>query len=315
MTSRTDARSFPMIAFLAKAPMPTFVSSRLSGRPAVSVNSSRAAMLGILLYACAGMLPAQAQTLPQWELGIGLAGVTLPSYRGAETRRSYVLPAPYVVYRGERFHAERGGVRAELLRNDLFELNVSANLSLARTGNDDPIRSGMSSLRPVAEFGPTADFALWRSADRNTSLAFRVPLRAGFTIESSPRHIGWLLAPNLILRTRDPLGLRGWGLGVQGGPQFADGRWHDYYYGVRADEATPVRSAYDASGGYSGMQVTTTLYRRYPRYWVGGYIRYDNLAGAAFRDSPLVRKEQGVTAGFAVTWIFGASSKSVQAQD
>jgi MipA family protein len=277
--------------------------------------NGRLAVLGVLACACAGMMPAQAESLPQWELGIGLAGVTLPSYRGAETRRGYVLPAPFVVYRGERLHADRSGVRAALLRNEWFELNASANLSLARTGNDDPIRSGMASLRPVAELGPTADVALWRSPDRNTSLAFRLPLRAGFTIESSPKHIGWLLSPNLILRTHDPLGLRGWNLAVQGGPQFADHRWHDYYYAVRPGEATPVRSPYASSGGYSGTQFTTTLSRRYPRFWVGAYLRYDNLAGAAFRDSPLVRKEQGVTAGLAVSWIFGASARSVQSEE
>lgn len=272
-------------------------------------------VVALLAQACVFVPSAHADSLPQWEVGIGLAGVTLPSYRGSETRRDYILPAPYIVYRGERIRADRSGVRASLVRNELFQLNLSANFSLARTGNDDPIRSGMASLRPVAEIGPTADFSLWRAADQDMSLDLRLPLRAGFTLESSPRHIGWLFAPNLALRVHDPVGLRGWNLGVQAGPQFADQRWHDYYYAVDASEATAVRQAYASSAGYGGMQVTSTLSRRFPNFWVGAFVRYDNLAGAVFRDSPLVRKTQGLTAGLAVTWIFGASAKTVQSNE
>ncbi|NEX60528.1 MipA/OmpV family protein [Noviherbaspirillum galbum] len=267
------------------------------------------------LCACLPAMPAGAEALPKWELGLGAAGISLPSYRGSDVQRSEVLPAPYVVYRGERLQADRGGVRAELLRNDLFELNVSANLSLYRTTNDDPARRGMESLRPVAELGPTADFSLWRSADGRADLDFRVPLRAGFTIESSPRHVGWLLAPNLRLRLHDLGGMPGLGLSLQGGPQFADRRWHDYTYGVRPSEATAARPAYAASGGYSGMQVTGTLSRRFGDFWTGAFVRVDSLNGAVFRDSPLVRQNQGVTAGLAVIWVFGKSSTLVNAEE
>jgi MipA family protein len=293
----------------------TTIAGELVTKPGKLMKALPPLAAAVLAQACAFAPFAHADSLPQWEMGIGLAGVTLPSYRGAETRRNYILPAPFIVYRGERIRADRSGVRASLLRNESFELNVSANLSLARTGNDDPIRSGMTSLRPVAEIGPTADFALWRAADQGMSLDFRLPVRAGVTLESSPRHIGWLFAPNLALRVQDPVGLRGWNFGVQGGPQFADRRWHDYYYAVSAAEATAARPAYASSAGYGGMQFTGTLSRRYPNFWVGAFVRYDNLAGAVFRDSPLVRETQGLTAGLAVTWIFGASDKKVQSSD
>jgi outer membrane scaffolding protein for murein synthesis (MipA/OmpV family) len=53
------------------------------------------------------------------------------------------------------------------------------------------------------------------------------------------------------------------------------------------------------------------LSRRFPRYWVGGFMRYDTLAGAVFENSPLVKRSSTVSAGVAVTWVFSESSKLV----
>ena len=44
-----------------------------------------------------------ADELPRLELGIGATGISVPDYRGSSEQRSYVLPFPYVVYRGRRF--------------------------------------------------------------------------------------------------------------------------------------------------------------------------------------------------------------------
>ena len=52
---------------------------------------------------------------PLWELGIGAAAVRLPDYRGSDQAHSYLLPLPYVVYRGKILRADRDGARALLL--------------------------------------------------------------------------------------------------------------------------------------------------------------------------------------------------------
>jgi hypothetical protein len=44
---------------------------------------------------------------------------------------------------------------------------------------------------------------------------------------------------------------------------------------------------------------------------MGGFIRYDNLSGAAFDDSPLLETRHSVMGGFAVAWIFKKSSRTV----
>jgi outer membrane protein len=58
-----------------------------------------------------------------------------------------------------------------------------------------------------------------------------------------------------------------------------------------------------------------TLSKRYRRYWVGGFLRYDNLTGAVFDDSPLVRDRSALAGGLAVSWIFGESSHLVDRTD
>ena len=49
---------------------------------------------------------------PLWELGVGVAGLRLPDYRGSDQSRGYVLPLPYIVYRGTWLKADRDGARA-----------------------------------------------------------------------------------------------------------------------------------------------------------------------------------------------------------
>lgn len=258
---------------------------------------------------------ASAASLPLWEAGIGLGGIVAPDYRGANETTSYLLPTPYFVYRGQFLTAGRGSVRGLLYKSEQWEVNLSVNGTLPVSSKNNTARSGMASLRPIVEMGPTVNATLWRSADEKKHLTLRAPLRAALTVESSPRHAGWLFSPNLLLEVQDPAGFAGWRLGMQAGPLFQSRRYNDYFYTVTAADATPSRPAYQASGGYGGSQFTLTLTKRYPRWWVGGFVRVDQLSGASFNDSPLVKQRSGVAAGLAVAWVFGESSTRVEAED
>jgi hypothetical protein len=141
----------------------------------------------------------------------------------------------------------------------------------------------------------------------------RLPVREAITLERSPRAIGLTFSPNLNL---DISGLPGKGnLGFLAGPLFADQRYHQYFYGVAPEFATAGRPAYEAPGGYAGWRATTAFSRRYGNAWLGAFVRYDNLHGAQFAPSPLVRKETTVTAGFGISWIFATSSQRVLTDD
>jgi outer membrane scaffolding protein for murein synthesis (MipA/OmpV family) len=99
------------------------------------------------------------------------------------------------------------------------------------------------------------------------------------------------------------------------GPLFADHRYHDYFYSVAQQYATASRPAYQATGGYAGTQFITALSKRYPRYWVGAYVRYDSLSGAVFADSPLVLRNSYWSAGIGIAWIIHTSAQMVEVPD
>jgi outer membrane protein len=138
-----------------------------------------------------------------------------------------------------------------------------------------------------------------------------MPVRIPVTLESSPRSVGWVFAPRLNLDVEDIGGHKGWNFGIGAGPIAADGEYHDYFYSVAPQFATPERPAYDATSGYSGTHVLASLSKRFPSYWVGAYVRYDTLAEATYADSPLVRRQSSLAGGFGIAWMIGESKRMV----
>jgi MipA family protein len=267
------------------------------------------------LLATVGAAHAWAEEKPLWELGAGFTVLQFPAYRGSDEDRLFVLPVPYVVYRGQFLKADRQGIRATFFDSDRAEVSLSLAASPPVSSDRVDAREGMPDLEPTVEIGPSLNLRLWRSADERVRLRTRLPLRAGFTLEGQPVSTGWQFIPQLNLDWRDPAGLNGWTLGMYAGPVYSDRRQHRYFYAVKPPEALPGRPAYDPDGGYAGTQMLAALWKRFPGWWVGGFVRYDSLAGAVFEDSPLVRKKDYFAAGFAVTWVFGESSQKVGADE
>ena len=258
---------------------------------------------------------AQVADKPLWELGAGATALAFPDYRGSDQKRNYVLPIPYFVYRGEFLRADRDGIRSIFFDSENVEINGSVGASFPLDSKDNDARRGMSDLKPTVELGPAVDVVVWRSAAREMKLTLRLPVRAGFTVERSPEYIGWLFSPRLNLDIANVGGLPGWNLGLLASPMVADRRFHRYFYSVSPQYATPSRPAYDARAGYNGTEFLAAVSKRFPSYWVGGFVRYDALAGAAFEDSPLVRTRGYFAAGVAVAWIFAESAQRVVARD
>lgn len=269
----------------------------------------------LLALAALALNARAAEQLPLWEVGLGVGALVLPEYRGSDQNVAVVLPTPYFVYRGEYLKADRNGLRAELFDSDRVDITLSLNATLPVRSDDNEARRGMPNLRPTVEMGGNASVNLWKSGNGKTRLDLRLPLRTALTVETSPKQIGWVFSPNLNIDIQDPAGMAGWRLGMLAGPLFSTRKYNAYFYSVRPDQALPDRPAYSAGGGYSGTQVTAALSKRYPRHWVGGFVRYDNLRGATFDDSPLVRKDQTLAAGVAINWIFGESARKVEADE
>ena len=263
--------------------------------------------------ACGGA--GAAEDVPLWEVGAGVAAFTFPAYRGSDKVHNYLLPIPYFVYHGDFLKADRHGIRGDLFDTDRIDLTLSLSASPPTKSNDVAARSGMPDLKPTAEFGPEVDFTLWRSDSRARFLKLRLPARAAFTIEHSPKDIGWIFSPNLNYDITDLPALPGWSLGLVAGPIYATRKQHEYFYSVAPQYATATRPAYQAGGGYSGSQFLASLSKRYDRLWVGAFVRYDSLRGATFVDSPLVARRNFAAAGIGVSWIIDESKTRVRVDD
>lgn len=245
---------------------------------------------------------------PLWEVGIGAAPITFPDYRGADERSNYVLPLPYIIYRGDRFKVDRNGPRGILFDTERVELDISLNASIPVDSDDNNARIGMEDLDPTFEIGPVLKVQL-SDLGTNWPLRFELPLRAVFATDFTDiEHVGWLVHPQLWLDTPK---IAGWNLSIGGGPIFADSSYHDYYYHVSPQDATAMRPAYAADGGYSGTSFLAGASRRFGNIWMGAFLRYDNLSGAVFENSPLVKTKHYLAAGFGVAWIFARSDERV----
>jgi outer membrane scaffolding protein for murein synthesis (MipA/OmpV family) len=268
---------------------------------------------GPVVKAADPAVPAGATTKPLWELGIGVAGVRFPDYRGSDEASAYLLPLPYVAYRGRFLRADRDGARAILFAGTRVTVDVSLAASVPTRSAHNDARQGMPDLAGTFEIGPNLEVGLWQSADRRLKLDLRLPLRQAITLQSHPRGAGITFSPNLNLDGQGFGG--GWQFGLLAGPVFANQRHHQYYYGVAPEFATATRPAYDAPGGFGGWRAVGAFSRRFGDLWVGGFARQDNLHGARFGPSPLVRSEHGFSAGFGMSWVFAASSQRVVADD
>lgn len=258
-------------------------------------------LLSIFVLLVIGHAQAADRTSP-WEIGVGLGGVYAPDYRGADEEHGYLLPFPYVLYHGERLTIDQEGARGQLFSSPRLSFYISAGAGLPTDSDENSARAGMPDLWSTGEIGPSLDVRLWQDDARRHVWSLRLPLRAVIATDLTDlRDTGVLFAPHLDYRGA-AWPRPGWNSTLSLGPLFASERYHEYFYEVAPAFATPARPAYEARGGYSGSRITLTLSRDFGLIWAGAFVRYDRLDGAVFADSPLVKRDESLMAGAAVTY-------------
>lgn len=293
------------------------IHSRLHPRQgaARSLRACAGRLVALAALGCAALPPATraAELQPLWEIGLGVAALEFPDYRGADERQFLVLPLPYLIYRGEVFQADREGARGRFFRSDRVELDVSLHGSIPVNSDDNSTRAGMPDLDPTLEIGPSLAVRLLRYPARGITTTLKLPARTVIATDfTHTRNVGWTFEPRIDVDFEDTWLGEGWNASLGAGPMFGDKRFHNYFFGVPAQFATPARPAYVADGGYGGMRAFVAASRRFPAFWVGAFVSMDTLAGSVMRDSPLVRQEESYAAGVAVTWMLRQSTRMVE---
>ena len=259
----------------------------------------------ILLLGALPQAGASEAELPLWELGIGLSTLRFPDYRGADQYQSYLIPTPAIIYRGERLQMDDRGLRGLLFDSERVIMDISMDGAVPVDSSQNGAREGMPDLDAALEVGPSLKFILHRQGPHEARL--NLPLRLVYTSDfRTIKARGSLFHPNLSFDHRNQ-----WNFSTSIGPLYANRRYHDYYYGVDEAYATAERPAYQAGNGYSGLRTTVTFSRRFERFWWGAFFRYDNLKGAQFEDSPLLRRDHSWMGGTTLMWFFFQSAERV----
>ena len=135
---------------------------------------------------CATALPAVADQ-PLWELGLGVAGLRLPHYRGSDQSYNLLLPLPYVAYNGRFLRADREGARAVLLEGERVDVDFSLAATAPTSSRNNDARRGLPDLAPTVEIGPNVNFRL--ASASAWKLDLRLPARLAVALQSRPRDV------------------------------------------------------------------------------------------------------------------------------
>lgn len=250
-------------------------------------------------------VPAPAPDLPLWEVGLFGGAASTPAYPGADDRSQRALVLPMVIYRGKVLRADRSGIGARLLNTDRVELDVGFALSLPAKSDDVGARAGMPDLNSLLEFGPRLKVRL--AETEMSRLRLELPLRVPLELGNGFKRQGLVFEPRLVAETGDRSGL--WQADANLGMVFGNARLNQYFYDVAPQYATAERTAYQAGAGLMMTRLGVSLSRRVSPDWrLFGFTRYDNLSHAANRDSPLLRKNSGWSAGIGFTWTIHRSA-------
>jgi outer membrane scaffolding protein for murein synthesis (MipA/OmpV family) len=257
-----------------------------------------------------------AEELPLWEAGAGFTGLSIPDYQGSNEQHGYLLPFPYLIYRGEILRSDdRKGMYGLLYHSPHAELNISFDGGVPVKSDRNTARTGMPDLGAMIQIGPSLEICFVEDCDADRAIQLRFPVRAAVVYDFSHfTGIGFVVNPNLNFDFRNIGPGGGWNFGFALGPLFDTERYNTYYYQVTPQYAIPgVRPAYDARAGYSGTLLVLSLSKRFEHFWFGAFARYEELAGAVFENSPLVKTSHSLTSGFGFAWVLGQSKTLVNA--
>jgi outer membrane scaffolding protein for murein synthesis (MipA/OmpV family) len=276
------------------------------------------ALLISLVLPTAGFGESSSGGAPLWEVGLFNTAARLPHYRGSDEYEWYVLPLPYLIYRGKILRANRDGVRGVFFDNPHFEMSLSFWGNPPVKGKSRA-RKGMDDLDAIIEAGPALR---WYFTQRSAANPFYVQaaLRSACSVDFHGGldiiYQGLHGTLNLVYLNRLLFKAQKLRFGVNLGIDFADRGLNGYYYDVPMDAVRADRSYYDAAGGYAGASLSLSLVRKLTdRLSLALYSRWENVTGAVFENSPLVKRTNDSVLAVALIWKIAQSKRTAESSE
>lgn len=277
----------------------------------------------MLIYMCTSFnTPCRAESAvikePLWELGVVGTGAYMPHYRGSDEYTGWALLLPFIIYRGEFIRATREGVRGIFFDSDHFESSISV-FGNPPVPDDNEARQGMSDLDALFEIGPSLKwFFLGRNPVKKLYLMGSVRAASSINFDGGMNleYQGFNGELDLIYHDRRFYKSHGFKYFLKAGLNMADQKLNSYFYDVPAMYVTPERSAYKSNGGYAGFSLSASMQKDITEnISIGLYSRWDNLNGAVYTDSALVREDNNFVAGCALIWKMARSKRMVESDE
>lgn len=242
----------------------------------------------------------------RWELGAGLAAFDIPLYVGSSQTKQYLIPVPYAKLLTEYLEFDEG-LRGFLFTSERVRLDFSADAGVPVRSKDSVVRRGMPNLRTVIQIGPSLEITLLGNRKGEDELRLEFPVRVAFSTDiKNNENIGRIVEPRFTYEKRRQREERLY-YSATFGMRYASSDYHAYYYDVDPVFASAQRPAYSSEGGYSGMIANLVASWRENNliYWAS--LRYRNLNGAVYRNSPLVEDNEYYLFGVGITWVLAGN--------
>lgn len=253
---------------------------------------------------------AEEPELPLWELGVGGGGFSMPQYMGSDERYNYPIAFPYIIYRGDFFRIDRGGIRGRLFDTDRISLDLSFGFGLP-VRNTNTARSGMPALRLTGQVGPQLNVYLAEYG--NHSWSMHLPVRDAINIRAD--QVGWLTEPKLRYAYDRPMNDGRFRTRIDVGAMIVSRRFNDTYYSVDPAYVRTGRPAYQAGRGlhsiFAKLRVSYPISRDI-QLFSGVQVR--DLGVGVVDNSPLVKSRTYTSVVGGLIWTLMRSDKSTRAE-
>ncbi len=267
-------------------------------------------LLPVMVLFTTNQAITHAQELPLWELGLGFGGLHQPFYPGSDETRNLLFPVPLPIYRGNIVKADDDGVRAELKLSDRVKFDMSLDFNFAIDSDDVELRDGMDDIDSLLQIGPSLEVSLKQTEQSQWLL--KLPFRAAVSFGDGVEGLGYNFAPNITYFRKFEFKGQPWRFSAAVGPSFGSSEYNNVFYGVDSEFVTEIRPEYESDSGYAGARTLLTLKSQNSKRLLVWFLRYDNIDGAKFDDSPLVANSGRLSAGFVYSHFFWKSKRFVQ---
>ena len=232
-------------------------------------------------------------------LGAGLGVASLPHYPGSDENDDYFLPLPYIDFRSDRLSVNDKGLHAELINNNIIQLDFDITGSFPVSSDDNTARNGMPDLGFFVEIGPEVSLRLIEKQDYYIS--FDVPIRASFEFlgedeafdDKFVQDAGYLLEPRLHYEAQNENINFDFDFGII----WASEDYQSKFFSVNQEFVTTDRAFYKSRSGLLGYRLSSTVKYEKDNWLILSYVKFIDLSQGKNEQSPLIKKDDYLLGG------------------